>query len=36
MYAAQLRQKPEYRDLQRIFEQINKYRNDIIILHPLT
>jgi hypothetical protein len=26
MYAAQLRQKPEYRDLQRTFEQINKYR----------
>ena len=26
MYAAQLRQKPEYRDLQRTFQQINKYR----------
>ena len=26
MYAAQLRQKPEYRDLKRAVDNVNKYR----------
>ena len=26
MYAAQLRQKPEYRDIKRAVDNVNKYR----------
>ena len=27
MYAAQLRQKPEYKDLKRAVDNVNKYRD---------